>query len=222
MKYIEYVVSVFRVVFDKIFGLVWPYVVIPFRGYARGVVHSYTLENGFACKRLMERRPTWDGHGWILHDVHGVGRNGYVGKRDVSWLKYWLVKVLVWKWLDDDSNEDTFAKGHSQEYIDGKRKWPVFNSWLVGRLKKEVEGTTYGNTFDLGDYRAESPNFRLMSTILWNTRNVAQNSAYLDDVTCDESKIFQIKILNMIFGWEKDDALVNGVQYYIRRIGTNF
>jgi hypothetical protein len=170
----------------------------------------------------MERSPKWDGYGWVLQDVHNVGRNGYIGYRKTSWLKYWLVKVLVWKWLDDDSNEDTFAKGHSQEYIDGKRVYPVCNELVVSRLKKEVEGTTYGNTFDLGDYRAESPNFRWLSTLIWNTRNVAQNSAYLDDVTCDESRVFQIKIGNLMFGWEKDGAPVNGVQYYIRRIGKNF
>lgn len=222
MKYLEYTLSVPMTVFNKLFGLVWPYAVVWFRGWARGIVHSYTLENGFACKRLMERIPEWDGYGWVLHDVHGVGRNGYIGKRDVSWLKYIVAKHVVWKWLDDDSNEDTFARGHSLEYISGKRRWPVFNDWLIARLKKEVEGTTYGNTFDLGDYRAESPNFGLMSMLIWNTRNVVQNAAYLDDVMCDESKVFQWRLGKYMFGWEKDGAPVNGVQYYIRRIGANW
>jgi hypothetical protein len=170
----------------------------------------------------MERQPTWDGYGWVLHDIHNVGRNGRIGYRKTSWLKYYLIKVLVWKWLDDDSNEDTFAKGHSLEYITGKRRFPVFHNTLIKILQKEVRDTTYGNTFDLGDYRAETPNFGLLSTLVWNTRNTAQNSAYLDDVICDESKTFQWKIGNMIFGWEKDGAPVNGVQYYIRRIGTNW
>ncbi len=222
MKYINYIVSVPITLFNKLFGMVWPFAIVWARAWARGVVHSYTLEHGFACKRLMERSPKWDGNGWVLQDIHNVGRTGYIGKRDVSWIEYQLAKHIVWKWLDDDSNEDTFAKGHSLQYINGERRWPIFNDWLVSVLAKEVANTTYGNTFDLGDKRADNPNFRLMSMLIWNTRNVAQNAAYLDDVICDESMVFQWKIGKYVFGWEKDGAPVNGVQYYIRRIGANW
>ena len=168
---------------SKLIGLVWYWFVVPFRAYSRSVVHSYALSdlNDTRIKRLDERNPQWspERQGWILHDVHNVGRDGFVLKRHVSKWHFWLVVYLLWGWVDDDSNMDTFDAGHNSRYIDGDLKWHPMSLLFRFELAEANRTATYGNSFDLGDLRAETPNFSIPSALIWNTRNTAYNFQYL-------------------------------------------
>ncbi|MCK5023726.1 MAG: hypothetical protein KAS04_06120 [Candidatus Aenigmarchaeota archaeon] len=180
-------------IFRKTFGLVWYWFVFPFRRYARSVVQNYALawDTKTRIKRLDKRKPKWSPtlYGYILRDVHSVGRNGLVKHRYVSKLEFWLVVFLIWGWLDDDSNHDTYDAGHLDRYLDHDKlnEGNIFGQWwrksygfVFGYwLRKAVKDATYGNTFDLGDLRAETPNFSFPAVLIWNTRNTAYNFWYL-------------------------------------------
>lgn len=165
----------------KIIGLFWYWFAVWFRAYSRSVVYNYVLENGIDLKRVYERKPKDVGHGWILRDIHAVGRNGFVARRKkpVTKLHFWLVVFLLWGWVDDDSNQDTFDKGHNQRYISGDLKNTITGRMFGDLLYQANVDSTYGNTFDLGDLRAQSPNFSFPAALIWNTRNTAYNFNYL-------------------------------------------
>jgi len=174
-------------IFAKVFGLVWYWFVVPFRAYSRSVVHSYALDpsNDVRIKRLDERNPEWSEllKGWYLtplpqHDVKIVHR-GFVKYRKVSKLHFWLVVFLLWGWVDDDSNHDTFDTGHNDRYLSGDLKWHPMTLLFRFELEEANRKATYGNAFDIGDYRADYPNFSIPAALIWNTRNTAYNFNYL-------------------------------------------
>lgn len=205
----------------KLIGMmqVWYFIVVPFRAYANNYVHNYGLQNGVACKRVMERRPEWDGNGWKLHGYAVQG--GYIAYRKVNYPMYILIKYVIWGWLDNDSDADTYCKGHSEQYIKGTRKWPIAQSWLANKLSAEIDGCTTGSVFELGDRRADKPQTGVMSQMIWNMRNAAYNFSYADDVKRDDGRLFLHSIGKFQFGWVPDGE-VDGVKYYQRIIGWNW
>lgn len=174
-------------IFAKTLGKVWIFAAIPFRVYARSVVYNYVLQNDLPLKRLRERNPEkkWaavsQAYYWSLQDVHELFVNkspaGYVFIRNVSKLKFYLVVFFIWGWLDDDSNQDTTDTGYIKTLLTGERKsWHrIFNPWL----RKMDLGVVYGNSFDLGDVRAQYPVFNWAAALVWNERNTAMNFQYL-------------------------------------------
>ena len=55
---------------------------------------------------------------------------------------------------------------------------------LAAMFKRQIRKTVatdimYGNSYDLGDVRAESPFFNLWATYAWNSRNTAMGFQYL-------------------------------------------
>ena len=206
MKYIKYFLLVALAIFTKIVGLIWFFVAVPFRKYAREVVYSYALEHDIKIKRLMERNPALVDSkvGWILQDVHNVGMDGLVLKHDVGWIQFWFVVFFLWGWLDDDANEDTFSAGHNQRFIDGDLK----NTWQSklwrNDLIKANDRSTYGNTFDLGNYRARFPNFSFPAALIWNTRNTAYKFGYLFEQTSNRNDVFVWTIGGVQYVWVPD------------------
>lgn len=193
--------------------MVWYFVAVPFRGYARNVVYNYVLANNKHLKRLYERPiKEYDSY-YIISPYHG-SEGGYITKRAVSWFEYQFVYWFIWGWLDDDSNWDTYDKGHNDTMITGERM-----KWLPKFIKKSLtkannKGTMFGNSFDIGDRRADvEPLFSFWSSYLWTVRNTAYNFKYMQWDTDDESRVFLVRKFGMKFGYEPDD-IVAGRQNY--------
>lgn len=201
MRQLEYIGILLWTVIRKLLGLVWIFVALPFREYGNTIVFNYVLQNKVYLKRLLERNPSISGYGWKLQDVHRVGRSGYIHYRKVSWLEYKLVYWLIWGWLDADSNEDTFDKGHNETLIRGERmRWlPEF---IIKSLRRANEDTVYGNSFDLGDLRAETPHFSFWATYIWTIRNTAYNFRYMQWES--DTQHFLYTIGGWEFGWKQD------------------
>ena len=208
-KYLRYAGIILFTAFRKVFGLVWYFVAVPFRGYARSVVYNYVLQNGLYLKRLLERPIEDAHHGWVIKPFHGSD-GGYIEHRKVSWLKYQLVYWFIWGWLDDDSNYDTFTKGHNGTIIRGERQqW--LPSFIVKALEKANEKETpFGNSFDLGDRRAEFACFDFWSATLWTWRNTAYNFKYMQWEENRPEMLFYHTVGSWKFGYKADGRLVFG------------
>ena len=232
MKYIYWLIITIWIPIRKVIGLVWFWLVVPFRKYARNVVYNYVLQNGIYLKRLLERplNGRVPGHikvngemifGYTISPYHRTG-GGYIEYRKVSAIEYHLVFWLIWGWLDDDSNNDTWDKNYTQSIIDPEHK-DARMQWMPeffkNILRKEITGSdvVYGNSFDLGDKRAEVTKLAPLSTLLWVVRNTAYNFAYMQNTTNDKSLVFNIKFWNMEFGWED-----KGDGEYKHITGVNF
>ena len=193
----------------KLIGVLWVYACIPFRAYARSVVYNYVLKNNKTnwLRRLWERSPKYtqgysndvEGrvklNGWILKDIHQVGYNGFVAerKKPVSKLWFYVVAILIYGFLDDDSNHDTTDLGYCYDLSYGWRKdeWTAkLFGWALKKINYDsverglgtntgLETIRFGNAFDLGDYRGSAPFFNGWCTWVWNTRNPAMNFQYL-------------------------------------------
>lgn len=174
----------------KVLGLVWVFVAIPFRGYARSVVYNYTLQNKRTIKRLADRMPARTSEGWVLRDVHGLRERhdirGFIRDRKVSRVEYYIVVFLLWGWLDDDSNEDTTDKGYIRSLTHGDGGFfgdnrSSIKAKLLGRWMRDIDWNKvlYGNTFDLGDVRSQHPFCNWAATFAWNSRNTAMNFKYM-------------------------------------------
>jgi hypothetical protein len=186
--------------FRKVFGLVWYWFVVWFRGYARNTVYNYILQNGIKLKRLEERNP-----------------KPFIKYRKVSKLEYYLVVFLIWGWVDDDSNCDTFSYGHNLTYITGKRYIPeIFRRMLKRANFKANKMNSY---FDVGDNI--EPSFDILSCIIWNGRNTAYNFSYLFEQIRDERLVFYKEFMGLKFGW-LEDSPVGGIKYWKMIFGYNF
>jgi len=162
----------------KVWGLVWFYVVVRFREDSRSIHYNYVLQNPTKAKlpRLTVRPIKARPYGWQIEPFHGTEVGGYIRYEPVNWLMFQLNYWLVYGWLDDDANHDTYDRGHLQRLIK-ENKLP---KWVLKRLQKTVdESLLYGNSFDLGDRRAEFPSevFSL-ATFMWNWRNTGYNFSY--------------------------------------------
>lgn len=190
MKYVEYALILAWHVISKIIGVFWFFVAVPFRRYARNTVYNYVLQNGVYLKRLEERPMIWDSFlgKFIIAPYHGAN-GGYIEYRKVSKLEYYLVFWLIWGWLDDDANYDTFSMGRVEELRKESKIWAFF---LQG-----ANGKQYGNSFDLGDARTKE--FHFFASMFWNNRNTAQNFLYMQFQKQDQP--FLHIIVGRQFGW---------------------
>lgn len=203
MPYIKWTLLALFKPIRKILGLAWVFPVIPFRAYVRNYVYNYFLQSGRIPKRLAERSPRWAVVGWELQDIHSVGRKGFVYHRSIHKAWAWVLILLAWGFLDDDSNHDTSDAGHIKRFLE-------MDTWRYGQLQRDSitswlnADPTYGNTFDLGDLRASDPEYNFWSTLVWNTRNSAYNFDYLWYQSADPRDSWLITILGMDFGWKPD------------------
>jgi hypothetical protein len=86
--------------------------------------------------------------------------------------------LFIWVWFDDDSNYDTHDGNESLETLD----------------------KPFGNTFDLGDLRAEYPIVNGMKTFKWICRNTFYNANYIFEEIRENDKNNFFKVIK-IFGF---------------------
>jgi len=172
----------------------WVFACISSRDYNRNYVYNYVLQNNKEnwLKRLWERNPIETQNGWVLLRAdnvdHGsqMSRDGFIQYRKTNTVQFYLIVFIAWMWLDDDSNYDTTDKGLIESIASGERKiLPILPADIITvlfkkQLKKvDFDGVTFGNSFDLGDIRAEHPFYNFFATLVWNSRNPLMNFKYL-------------------------------------------
>ena len=176
MKYLRYVAILLMKIIGKVVGLAWYYVAVPFRGYSRNVVYNYVLQNDIHLPRLKERMPQLVGDIYRLKNIRNTYYDGYIQYRKISSFEYCIVLWLLWVWVDDDSNYDTYDGIRAE-----RPEW-------------------FGNAFDLGDMRAKIPMFDFKRATLWNYRNSFYNFNYMfEEIAEDDSNNFYIKFPKL--GW---------------------
>lgn len=210
MKYVNYlVISLLGLIF-KVLGLVMFWIAVLFRKYLRTTVHNYSLANKLSIKRVMERQPRETSLYYILKGYET--NEGVINKRYVSKLEYYIA-LSLWIFLDDDASNDTYCRGHNLTYTRGERYAPQ----LV--LKHLETNTINYSYFELGDRQKSEIN--VLGALIWNGRNLAQNFGYKFYQTCDESKVFYLRLGRLEFGYLPDGE-VNGVKYYKHIMGVNW
>jgi len=170
--------------FCKIIGRVYIFHAVKYRAEARNVVYNYILQNNKInlLKRLWQRNPVKVDGGWKLsggpHEGYGI--IGYVKYRKITKYQFYKAVFLCWGWLDDDSNQDTTDFGYIESIRNGDRKNDLVG-WLYGDHLRalDLSHTKFGNSFDLGDYRANDPFYDKIACKVWNDRNTAMNFQYL-------------------------------------------
>ncbi len=208
MKYIEYLAILIWTMIRKfpLIGIPMTMLVILFRGYARNVVYNYVLQNDIYLQRLLERPIVPEFKKYVIlpyHRTHG----GFIKYRKISWIEYKLVYWLIWGWLDDDSNEDTYDKGYNKTIINGERL-SFIGSGIKADLQRDIDKIkVFGNAFDLGDKRSEHPLFGFWSALLWSIRNTAYNFKYMQmEKHISDKNIFMVELGKWKFGWKQDEA----------------
>lgn len=181
MKYLRYILILVLKLVGKIIGVPMFYLLLPFRAYARNRVYNYVLQNNVYLKRLEEREYKLSGFGYAItkasHKKFRLNGLGFIEYKKVSFLEYCLA-LFIWVWFDDDSNYDTHDGIETNETID----------------------KPFGNTFDLGDLRAEYPIVDGMKTFKWICRNSFYNFNYMFEEIRENSKYNFFKVIK-IFGF---------------------
>lgn len=176
MKYLRYILILVLKLVGKIIGVPMFYLLLPFRAYSRNRVYNYVLQNNVYLKRLEEREYKLSGFGYAItkasHKKFILNGFGFIEYKKVSFLEYCLA-LFIWVWFDDDSNYDTYDGIETNETLD----------------------KPFGNTFDLGDLRAEYPIVDGMKTFKWICRNSFYNFNYMFEEIRENSKYnFYIKL----------------------------
>lgn len=181
MKYLRYVLILVLKLVGKIIGVPMFYLLLPFRAYARNRVYNYVLQNNVYLKRLEDREYKLSGFGYAItkasHKNFRLNGLGFIEYKKVSFLEYCLA-LFIWVWFDDDSNYDTHD----------------------GIETNETSDKPFGNTFDLGDLRAEYPIVDGMKTFKWICRNSFYNANYMFEEIRENDKNNFFKVIK-IFGF---------------------
>ena len=185
MKYLRFILILVLKLVGKIIGVPMFYLLLPFRAYARNRVYNYVLQNNVYLKRLEEREYKLSGFGYAItkasHKKFRLNGLGFIEYKKVSFLEYCLA-LFIWVWFDDDSNYDTHDGNESEETI----------------IKP------FGNTFDLGDLRAEYPIIDGIKTFKWICRNTFYNANYMfEEIRENDKNNFYIQFpkLKWHFGY---------------------
>jgi len=184
----------------------WMIIAYNKRAYSRGIVYSYTLENGLYLPRLTDEpdlKITKTKDGWNLRDK-SYKQKGFVKRLEVSKTKYLLVYWLLWGWVDDDCRADTVAREYGQDIIDGKNlKFLQHKSlkFILNKIKKEqakVVEQPDGTVFSLGNN--VQPFWVPILSTLWMFRNLAYNFNYSqEEIRENDPNNFYIKFPRL--GW---------------------
>ena len=183
MKYLRYVLILVLKLVGKIIGVPMFYLLLPFRAYARNRVYNYVLQNDIYLPRLLERKWTLDTETMCYYPMNKskkafmLKNRAYIKYKKVSFLEYCLA-LFIWVWFDDDSNYDTHDGNESLETLD----------------------KPFGNTFDLGDLRAEYPIVDTKKTFYWICRNSFYNFNYMFEEIRENDKNNFFKVIK-IFGF---------------------
>ena len=181
MKYLRFILILVLKLVGKIIGVPMFYLLLHFRAYARNRVYNYVLQNNVYLKRLEEREYKLSGFGYAItkasHKKFRLNCLGFIEYKKVSFLEYCLA-LFIWVWFDDDSNYDTHDGNESEETIN----------------------KPFGNTFDLGDLRAEYPIVDGMKTFKWICRNSFYNFGYMFEEIREHNKYNFFKVIK-IFGF---------------------
>ncbi len=181
MKYLRFIVILISKLVGKVIGVPMFYLLLPFRAYARNRVYNYVLQNNVYLKRLEERDYKLDNGVYYPTNISKknfkLKNDGYIKYKKVSFLEYCLA-LFIWVWFDDDSNYDTHDGNESIETLD----------------------KPFGNTFDLGDLRAEYPIVDGMKTFKWICRNTFYNANYMFEEIREDDKNNFFKVIK-IFGF---------------------
>ena len=201
MKYAYYIALILLSAFRKPFGIVWYPFVVPFRGYARSVVHNYRLNNGIPMSRTADRKyeklPSGD---WFIPAGHGT-QGGYLRYRKTNWLQYQLVFWLLWGWVDDDSYYDVTDKPYIMSLV-RKDNGTWYSRLIVRKLNADLDKMVVpGNAFDIGTKREDYPICLCLSGMLWNIRNSGYNFQYALHERADQP--FMVEIKGRAFGWRR-------------------
>ena len=196
---VKYTAIVLWHILGKVVGLFYIYITFPFRKYSRNTHYNYILNNHIYYKRLLERPITETNTQYIIAPFHET-EGGYINKRNVSYIEYILNFILLYSWLDDDANDDTFDYGRVEALREESKIWRY--------LLKGVKRKQYGNSFDLGDNRES--NFHFWACTTWNFRNTFQNAKYATyEISEEEWKTGNYplyKIGSYEFGWVPFDG----------------
>lgn len=190
----------------KPIGWIWVFACIPFRAYANNYIFNGVLQWGMDyLPRLWLRKPVLTGNVWELtpvtytepdgykwtkvpKDPEGKPIKGYIKYREVNKVWFWVVLVFCWIWLDNGSDQDTTDAGYVNTLTgkdgyktDGEDRTHTFTAKIFAPFLPVMPEslTAYGNTFDLGDARADYPYFHWAATFVWNLRNSTYNLKYL-------------------------------------------
>lgn len=207
----------------KVFGLLWFWVIKDHRAYSRSIVYNYVLNNKLHLKRLKERTFKDRGDYWEIITSHeGVIFSGYLTKLDVSWIEFQFAYWFIWGWVDDDSNYDTCDLGFIEGVLNGDhhkprilKKYRIELEEAVTQMKTGV----FGNTFDLGDLRAENPMLLPVASMLWLWRNTAYNFKYMQYES--DKQYFHFTLFNYKFGWFPEFINDNTPNYTLEFFGKN-
>jgi hypothetical protein len=124
----------------------------------------------------MQREPELLNKHYILKNIRNTYLDGVIKYRKISLLEYYFSLFVLWGWVDDDSNYDTYDGVSSEDKV------------------------MYGNAFDLGDARAKYPLFNFKRSSLWNIRNTAYNFNYLfEEIAKDNPNNFYVRFPKL--GW---------------------
>jgi len=201
-KYMRYVGILLWTAVRKLVGLVWYFVAVPFRRYARNVVYNYVLSNNIYLKRLLERKieakAASNGDYYYTIAPNNGSNGGFIITRHITWLEYQFVYWFIWGWLDDDSYCDTTSEKFLEEHLADERNNQLhIDSKLVSCLAK-----CNGNAFDRGD--AIEDNWCGYMSIKWNIRNTAYNFKYMQWEENRPEMLFYHKIGSWQFGYLPD------------------
>ena len=185
MKYLRYILILVLKLVGKIIGVPMFYLLLPFRAYARNRVYNYVLQNNVYLKRLEEKNYVLENGVYyplsLSKKDYKLRDKGYIKYKKVSFIEYCLA-LFIWVWFDDDSNYDTHDGNESLETLD----------------------KPFGNTFDLGDLRAEYPIVDGMKTFKWICRNTFYNANYMfEEIRENDKNFFYIQLpkLKWHFGY---------------------
>lgn len=196
MKYTKYILILLLSTLVGIISIVWYWLIRDYRATARNVVYNYILKNKIQLWQLSRYVPNNKFDGYIT-DV------GLVKFNDVSYIKYLWWKWVVWIWLDDNCENDTFNIN-----VITKKSWYETSKKYFGKilLDNTLGYKLYGTAFTLGDKRNDEPAISFINEV-HHLYTSSTNFDHYYGYTSITKYLFNLTILGRVFGWIYFDTI---------------
>ena len=190
-KYLKFILRVLIVEIAMLVRIMVYWKVKVHRAHARHMVYNYMLQynkfNYYLAKSGIQLS---------FNNADIENHKGYVVAKNVSYIDYLLYKYLVWIWLDDSAECDTYHEVILSDILSDKEL-----------VKKYANHTICGMSYELGDRRAYDPieyfPLEVKNIIEYKNFNLVHELFYITNI----HDVFNIKIGKYMVGYKYVDTV---------------
>jgi len=180
-KYVKFILRVLIIEIGMLVRIMVYWMIKVHRAHARHIVYNYMLQNNVFNYYLKKYNLK----------ITEKNNDGYVEYEEVSYLDYLLYKYLVWIWLDDTAECDTYHEVMLSDILSDRKL-----------VNKYADSNIIGPSYNIGDLRISEPmeclKLEFKNIIEYENFNLTHEIFYTTNI----HDVFSLNIFGITIGYK--------------------